>query len=212
MPKKKFSIVVKRRIVLSVIGLIFICLAAWLKNYFSHKEEKPKSTVSTNNNKVIINASKDSSSLNNVQNEQTTIGRDQNNAGRDLTISNKNYIDKKSVKTDNRKVTVNGPAFFDSSKQINNYNAPEHRHLTLEDEQLIKNFLPLSYPIWFYYCNANPECQYFSQEAHTQLEQWGYKFSGSGLYIGDAKIPGQPWYLEKDTVNKRASFYIYSKY
>ena len=84
MSTKKFSTVVKQRIVLGIVGLIFIVLGAWAKGCFYQKEEKPPTTTNTD---------KDSSTLINVQTEHTTIGRDQNNAGRDITIKNESNAD-----------------------------------------------------------------------------------------------------------------------
>ncbi len=106
----------KAKIVLGIISLFFLAGTLYIKSCFSQDasltpiQSVPTQKIDTFSKGPITN------------NIQTKVGRDQNNAGRD-------------IKTDNRKVDVHGPAFFDSSKQINNYNYTnvlKQRHIDLK--------------------------------------------------------------------------------
>jgi hypothetical protein len=176
---KELKAKAKAKIVLGIIGLFFLAATLYIKGCFSKNE----SSVTQQPLNIQKN---DSSSLNTtINNAPTNIGGDQNNAGRD-------------VKTDNRKIDVHGPAFFDSSKQINTYNYTaglKQRHIDLRLMRKIIDSIPSKHAKIEILCGGDGEGENLGKEISNYLVKRGY-----------SKPTLIPWHLTGDYDKVEYSF------
>ena len=140
---------------------------------------------------------------NTTNNTSSNIKRDQNNAGRDVKVTNKTSIDKRKVKVDNRKINVGGDAFFDSSKQINILNKPEARHLTQADiQRLIKEIPSKTIALVISIYNNDMESKRFADEVDEYLTKAGYNVELRGNiedtyeFYKDKRFTIKPFYSD----------------
>jgi hypothetical protein len=168
MTNKELKAKAKSRIVLGIIGLGLLAGGLYIKGCFS------KGQPSTTQQPVTTQKLNYSSANTTNNNAPTNIGRDQISAGRD-------------VKTDNRKIDVHGPAFFDSSKQINQYNytnSIKQRHIDLKAMQKIIDSIPSKDTKIEILCGGDGEGETLGKEISSYLTKRGY-----------SKPSLSPWYL-----------------
>jgi hypothetical protein len=132
----------------------------------------------------------------------TNIKRDQINAGRDIKVTNKTSVDKRQVKSDNRKINVEGDAFFDSAKQVNVYNRPPQRTVTKEDISRITELASSKEQRIKVYSNGSIEGNRFRDEIFNQLRSNGY----FALTLGTTGMSENIWKDERLTVEKKEGF------
>ncbi|HEX7903379.1 MAG TPA: hypothetical protein VF487_05835 [Chitinophagaceae bacterium] len=155
LPKKQFKRKVRQEFIVGGLVLLFVAAGVYVKGCFS----KDSSTQTHQN---TINTNSDSASSNTTNNKDVEIKGDQINAGRDANV-------------DKRKVEVKGDAFFDSSKQINNYQGLRQRHIDLSLMKKILDSIPSKTIKIEIAAGGGKEGENLGKEISDYLEKRGYK-------------------------------------
>jgi hypothetical protein len=153
---KQFNKKVRQRIIYGVVGVTLIALTLFVRWLFT--SDKPSDT--SNQNTTIKNS--DSSTSATVNNKDVKIGEDQITAGRDAIV-------------DKRKIDVKGDAFFDSSKQIINYQGLKQRHIDLTLMKKILDSIPSKETNIEILAGGGKEGENLAKEIADYLEKKGYK-------------------------------------